>query len=35
MIIEMRTYKIKSGELQNFIKIYNEEIRENSCKNFR
>jgi len=28
MIIEMRTYKIKPGELQNFIRIYNEEIRD-------
>ncbi len=28
MIIEMRTYKIKPGELQNFIKIYDKEIRE-------
>ena len=24
----MRTYKIRPGELQNFIKIYDEEIRE-------
>ncbi len=28
MIVEMRTYKIRPGELQNFIKIYDEEIRE-------
>ena len=28
MIIEMRTYTIKPGELQNFIKIYDNEIRE-------
>tara|TARA_B100001248_G_scaffold255431_2_gene235169 strand:- start:535 stop:849 length:315 start_codon:yes stop_codon:yes gene_type:complete len=28
MIVEMRTYKIRPGELQNFIKIYDEQIRE-------
>ena len=28
MIIEMRTYTIKPGELHNFIKIYDAEIRE-------
>lgn len=28
MIVEMRTYKIRPGELQNFIKIYDKEIRE-------
>ena len=28
MIIEMRTYTIKPGELQNFINIYDKEIRE-------
>ena len=28
MIIEMRTYRIKPGELQNFINIYDKEIRE-------
>ena len=28
MLIEMRTYKIFPGEVQKFIKIYNEEIRE-------
>ena len=27
MIIEMRTYTVKPGELNNFIKIYNKEIR--------
>ena len=27
MIIEMRTYTIKPGELQNFINIYDKEIR--------
>ena len=27
MIIEMRTYTIKPGELQNFIAIYDKEIR--------
>ena len=27
MIIEMRTYTVKPGELHNFIKIYNKEIR--------
>ena len=27
MIIEMRTYTIKPGELQNFITIYDKEIR--------
>ena len=28
MIIEMRTYTIKPGELQNFITIYDKEIRD-------
>ena len=28
MIIEMRTYTIKPGELHNFISIYDAEIRE-------
>ena len=28
MIIEMRTYNIKTGRLKEFIKIYDEEIRE-------
>ena len=28
MIIEMRTYTIKPGELQNFIAIYDKEIRD-------
>ena len=28
MIIEMRTYTIKPGELQNFINIYDKEIRQ-------
>ena len=28
MIIEMRTYTIKPGELQNFISIYDNEIRD-------
>ena len=28
MIIEMRTYTIKPGELHNFINIYDKEIRE-------
>ena len=32
MIVEMRTYKIRPGELQNFIKIYDEEIRERHTK---
>ena len=28
MIIEMRTYTIKPGELHNFINIYDKEIRQ-------
>tara|TARA_B100000029_G_scaffold47716_1_gene43745 strand:- start:168 stop:482 length:315 start_codon:yes stop_codon:yes gene_type:complete len=28
MIIELRTYTIKPGEVQNFINIYDKEIRE-------
>ena len=28
MIIEMRTYNIKTGKLKDFIKVYDEEIRE-------
>ena len=28
MIVEMRTYRIKTGELNNFISIYDKEIRE-------
>ena len=28
MIIEMRTYNIKTGKTNEFIKIYNEDIRE-------
>lgn len=28
MIIEMRTYNIKTGRLNDFIKIYNDDIRE-------
>ena len=32
MIIEMRTYTIKPGRLHDFIKIYNEDIRETHIK---
>ena len=28
MIVEMRTYKVLPGKVQQFIKIYNDEIRE-------
>ena len=32
MIIELRTYTIKPGEVQNFINIYDKEIRETHTK---
>ena len=28
MIVEMRTYTIKTGKLEEFVKIYDEEVRE-------